>query len=116
MSILSYLDGVLSANNLGDVYEELFDVSKKWYDIGLQLNLRPGVLDAIESDHYFDSVNTCLRKMLHQWLKTTIPPPTWEVLASALERRTVGELQLAQQLREKYCQVRPLGMPLSNNP
>ena len=38
--------------------------------------------DLHNSDH---TANSCLRLMLHKWLKRAIPPPTWEELAEAVE-------------------------------
>ena len=86
-----------------EVREELWDISPKWYDIGLELGLRPGVLDGIRYKNL--DATTSLREMLLLWLKTVDPPPTWEGLACALESRTVGEPRLAEQLRTKYCKT-----------
>ena len=46
-----------------------------------------------------------LLEMLTVWLKCTNPPPTWNILTEALESAPVGERLLAQQLRDKYCQL-----------
>ena len=44
-----------------------------------------------------------LLEMLTVWLKCTNPPPTWNILTEALDSPPVGEMLLAQQLRDKYC-------------
>ena len=93
----------LGPDDLNDVRRELLDVSKKWYDIGLELRLQPGDLENIECQN--QDIRICLRKMLLHWLKKVDPPPTWERLACALESRTVGEPRLAEQLRTKYCKT-----------
>ena len=87
--------------DLVDVWEKLLDVSHKWYDLGLKLRLPLGALDSIKYQHL--DAPTSMREMLTSWLKKVDPPPTWEALANALESRVVGEPQLAQQLRSKYC-------------
>ena len=89
----------LGPESLNDVRKELLDASTKWYDIGLELRLRTGVLDNIQ--YQYQDASTCLREMLRHWLKKADPCPTWKGLANALESRTVEELRLAQQLRTK---------------
>ena len=93
----------LGANDLSRVREELLDVSHKWFDIGLKLQLSAGILECIR-DQYPDQ-STSLREMLLHWLKKVYPPPTWEGLARALESRTVREPLLGEQLRTKYCKT-----------
>ena len=63
----------LGPDDLNDVRRELLDVSKKWYDIGLELRLQPGDLENIECQN--QDVRICLRKMLLHWLKKVDPPP-----------------------------------------
>ena len=100
----------LGPDNLNDVRKELWDISVKWYDIGLELRLRTGVLENIRYQN--QDAPTCLREMLLQWLKKVDPPPTWEGVACALESRTVGEPRLAEQLRTKYCKTEAAGQLL----
>ena len=93
----------LGPDSLNDVRIELWDISDKWCDIGLELRLRLGVLEMIRYQN--PDAPTCLREMLFHWLKKVDPPPTWEGLACALESRTVEEPRLAEQLRRKYCKT-----------
>ena len=97
----SYPASSLGVSDLTCVREELLDVSHKWFDIGLKLQLSVGTLECIRDQ--YPSPSTSLREMLLDWLKKVDPPPTWEGLACALESRTVGEPRLAEQLRTKYC-------------
>ena len=94
----------LGEDDLKNVRKELFGVSSKWYDIGLELTLRTGDLENIRYQNPGDAP-TCLREMLLRWLKQVDPPPTWEGLACALESPTVGEPRLAEQLRTQYCKT-----------
>ena len=101
----------LGVDDLNDVRKELLDVSSKWFDIGLELRLRTGFLENIESQN--QDVWVCLRKMLLHWLKNVDPLPTWEGLACALESPTVGDPRLAEQLRTKYCKTTQAASQLS---
>ena len=66
----------------------------KWYNIGLNLNIHMGTLDAIKKDN--DDSDDRFRAMLITWLKTVQPKPTWEALAEALRSPSVGYEQLAE--------------------
>ena len=90
-------------SDLSCVREELLDVSHKWFDIGLMLNLSVGTLACVREQ--YSGPSTALREMLFHWLKKVDPPPTWQGLAGALESRTVGEPRLAEQLKTKYCKT-----------
>ena len=92
----------LGIDDLKDVQEELIDVSNKWYNIGLQLNLQPGDLDNIKLTEHVD-VRSCLCEMLKSWLKRVHPSPTWQLLVKALSSRSVSEADLAKRMKEKYC-------------
>ena len=81
--------------------EELNDTRVKWYDIGLQLRMSVGTLDAIKEQ--YDDPSDCLREALKTWLKTCPSPPTWKNIVDTLRRITVGEVRLAADLEQKYC-------------
>ena len=88
--------------------EELNDVRAKWYNIGLQLHVSVGTLDAIKEQ--YDDPSHCLRETLKTWLKTSPSAPTWSNTVDALRSSTVGELRLAADLQHKYC----LSIPVSH--
>ena len=91
----------LSVNDLHVVTEELNGTRAKWYDIGLQLRMSVGTLDAIKEQ--YDDPSHCLRETLKKWLKTCPSPPTWKNIVNALRCSTVGEVRLATDLEQKYC-------------
>ena len=101
--ISSYPAISLGENDLGRVFGEVMSANHNWFNLGLKLELNVTTLVCVR-DQYTNPV-TALREMLHHWLKTVYPPPTWEGLACALEDHTVGESQLAEQLRTKYCKT-----------
>ena len=81
--------------------EEFNNIRSKWYEIGLQLGVSVGTLNAIKKDYH--STSDCLRETLTIWLKTSPSPPTWNNIVDVLRRSTVGELRLAADLEKKYC-------------
>ena len=91
----------LIVNDLPVVMEELNDARAKWYDIGLQLRMSVGTLDAIKEQ--YDDPSPCLRETLKTWLKTCPSLPTWKNIVDALRCSTVGEVRLATDLEQKYC-------------
>ena len=75
-------------------------MSAKWYNLGLQLNVRTGTLDKIKTE--FPDPNDQLREMLKVWLNSS-DNPTWKTLIDGLRSRIVGASQLAGDLETKYC-------------
>ena len=73
----------------------------KWYNIGVQLGVGVGTLDAIKSQCLNEPFD-CLRETLTKWLKTCLSLPTWTNVVDALS--IVGEARLAAELEHKYCQ------------
>ena len=72
----------LTAEDFWKVQNILWEVSEKWFDIGIQLKLTPSNLKMIEAD--YKKVEDCCREMLHTWL-TQEPEPTWAALVEALK-------------------------------
>jgi len=77
---------------LRDVYEELINISHKWFDLGLRLELEEGKLETIELANH-NKPQHCLRAMLSTWLKQD-SRPRWQFLCAALRSKTVGENNL----------------------
>ena len=74
----------------------------RWYNLGLQLGVRPETLDRIRAR--FNDPRDQLREMLKIWL-TTSDNPSWKALTDALKSPAMGESQLAGGLETKYCQT-----------
>ncbi len=92
--------GQLGPNDLKTVLTELHDDSDRWYNLGLALDLTPGVLNAIDQRHRHP--NDCLRDALSEWLNTS-PDPSWVVLVQALRSTIVGRESSARRLEQEYC-------------
>ena len=96
----------LSVDDVQVVREELNDVRAKWYDIGMQLRVSVGTLDAIKTQ--YSGPSDCLRETLITWLKSYPPHSTWRKVVEALKSSIVGEARLAANLEQKYCSPRPV--------
>ena len=64
----------LRIRDLGDVWEALFDVRAKWYDVGLKLRVPDGTLKSIKGE--YSNPKDQLRETLADWLQTATEP-TW---------------------------------------
>ena len=98
---------VLSTADIKVVRKATFSAHPKWKDIGIELRVPTYALEGIAQNH--EDVSDRFREMLVAWLKLVNPKPTWEALVDALRQPAVGEEQLAQSVRQKYC---PLHIPL----
>ena len=96
------LGNKLTLDDLGQVMEEVLDVSAQWYRLGLQLKLKTGTLDGIRTQ--FHDPRDQLLEMLKTWLMTS-DNTSWKTLTDALRSRSVGASQLASVLETKYCLV-----------
>ena len=71
----------------------------KWRRIGVELNLTPGTLDAIEQRS--QDPDDRMERVLIEWLNKGTA--TWRELVDALFSVPVGETKLSRQLERKYC-------------
>ena len=92
----------LTVDDLRVLMKELNNVRAKWYNIGVQLGVSVGALDAIEKQ-YSDPTD-CLRRTLTIWLKSSTP--MWSNIVDALS--VVGEVRLATDLQHKYCSTQDI--------
>ena len=104
----------LSVDDLHVVMEELNEARAKWYDIGLQLRMNVGTLDAIQEQ--YDEPSHCLKETLTTWLKTCPSPPTWKNIVYALRSSTIGEVRLAADLEQKYCSTQDTSVAATLHP
>ena len=91
-------------DDLGQVMEEVLDVTAEWYQLGLQLKLKTRRLDSIQAQ--IPDPKRQLLEMLKVWL-TTSDNTSWKILTDALRSRSMGASQLAHVLEKKYCMVEP---------
>ena len=96
---------VLTSDDLRLLLEELVDVLILFYPLGLQLKVGTEALDSIQAQ--FSDPTLQLREMLKVWL-TTAYKPSWKTLTDGLRSRSVGESQLADDLKAKYCRPKDM--------
>jgi len=81
---------------LSQLSAELSDF-KRWYLLGLQLNVRKDILDSIE--HLHDTKDRRCVEMIQHWINIS-KTPTWGAVHEAL--RNIGESILAEMIADKY--------------
>ena len=81
---------------------ELCAVRDKWFELGVQLNLLPSDLNAIQIQFNNDP-SRCLLGMLSSWLEVTSPPPTWQNVVDALRSPAVSRPVVAEAISKEYC-------------
>ena len=87
----------LSDEDLGDIYECVYDARTKWYDFGLALRIRSDILDGIKRQYSQDE--ECLREVLKEWLRhAPAKKRSWSAISSALRKKTVGMNKVAAKL------------------
>ncbi len=92
----------LGTKDLKIVYRALFEVRAKWRRIGLELDLTPGTLDAIEQRKNIDPSDR-LEAVLVDWLRGATAATTWKQLIDAVRSAPVDEMQLARKLELEHC-------------
>jgi len=71
-------------------------IPARWREVGLQLNIKPGELDAIRG-HNFEEVFTL-------WKTQRRCDYTWRKLLQALEAPAITEMKLAYEIRIKLAE------------
>ena len=84
-------------DDLAHVQRAVWEGRAKWYNIGLELGLTAGTLDAIQQTNRHDTED-CFRTVLKEWLSNSELQPSWSSLARSLRAPPVGLEQLSQQL------------------
>ena len=89
---------LLTVDDLAAVQRAVWEARSKWYNIGLELGLTVGTLDAIKQSNHYD-IDGCFTEILKQWLRNFKLEPTLNSLADALKSPTVGLAQLAEDIK-----------------
>ena len=91
----------MTEDGLRDVRRAVWDIRRKWFDLGIELGIPLSVLSTIR-DQYRDTFSDCLTQMLSEWLKRRSPPPTWRALAAALREPVIDEEALADKIKTEH--------------
>ena len=89
----------LGPNDLRKVRDSVWEARVQWYDLGLELDISPDTLDAIEVANG-QNPDRCFRAMLTKWLREH-ERPTWRALAEALRSPSVGQSNLAEEILQQ---------------
>ena len=93
--------GYLTLDDLNVVQNSSWDARAKWFNLGLQLNVKPSSLEAIQHKNK-DHPDDCMTEMLILWLKQSNPRPSWSSLVAALKQQTVGQEDLADRIERQH--------------
>lgn len=85
---------------LKDASNATYEARAKWKQIGIQLNLTSGDLEAISKEN--QKSGDRLTALLDLWLRNS-EEGTWAVLVEALCSPFVGHAKLAKTISKKYC-------------
>ena len=92
-------------DDLDLLLEELVNVCERWYPLGLQLKVRPEMLERIREQ--FPDSKDQLQEMLKTWLATS-DNTSWKALIDAVKSRSVYASGMADYLESKYCPLKDM--------
>ena len=75
----------------------LEDISDKWYDIGLSLQVRRNVLDDLNQSE--DNSEAKLEKVINIWKNTKSSSNTWETMIIAMDSPIINNKEIAVEIR-----------------
>ena len=83
------------------VLRELSEITDKWFELGLVLELKDSTLKGIKTDN--TAVHECKREMVRSWLqKKDKCTPSWQALVAALKDPLVEHPVVAEKIKQKY--------------
>ena len=91
----------MTLEDLKTVQSDLWDVRSKWYNLGIQLDMKIEDLEAIKEKNS-NNPDQCFTDCITCWLRRSDPLPTWVALLKALKEHTVGFQTLAQDVERKH--------------
>ena len=96
------ISGILSnlkeTPNADELVLLLINISDKWYDIGLSLQVHRNVLDDLKKRE--GDYPTKLNKVIYSWKDTQPSFVTWETIITAIESPIVNDKETADLIRQ----------------
>ena len=81
----------------------IWDARAKWYNLGIELDIPVGTLDAIKLAN-FHQPDDCVTAMIKEWLQSPAELKcTWKALVEAIKSPIVDNPSLALEIEKKYC-------------
>ena len=81
-----------------ELFNLLYDISDKWYDIGLSLQVRRNVLDDLKRNQ-MDNISK-LFAVINNFLTSQSSLVNWETVIGAIESPTVNDKETADLIRQ----------------
>ena len=91
--------------NIDLLNEVAAEIPTLWREMGLELGLAHPHLDCIETEQNRKQIR-CFEEVLNSWRKQQTAPYTWETIIQALQKKAVGQYELAQILKKKFAKLR----------
>ena len=88
MTLIFNTTGLLTPDNMRMVLDLTFPYRTKWRQIGIELGIDIGKIDAIEANRRM--VEDCLTDLISHWLRNTKPKPTRGALTAVLQSEHVS--------------------------
>ena len=89
----------LSEDDISDIFEALLPMAAKYLYVGLQIKVKMNDIRNVEKQ--YRDPKDCLLNILSIRLKQH-PPLTWGDIYTALRSESVGDVSLANRIKEKY--------------
>ena len=97
--VISGITNILKATPTKyELFYLLDDISDKWYDIGLSLQVRHNVLDYLKHDQWNN--NYKLVAVIDSFLNSQSSLVNWETVIAAIESPTVNDKETADLIRQ----------------
>ena len=79
----------LTQDDLKTIQDLVWPARSKWFQMGIQLGIDVGTLEAIRGNNH-DQSEDCFTDILTTWLRGRDPIPTWKSLVNALKSDVLG--------------------------
>ena len=96
--LCSFIDHFKNAPDHNEVLKLLADISARWEDVGLALEVPKNDLDGLVKAPCNN--NSKLSEVIRLWINTESSPVTWEALISAIEGPLVNNKRKAGQIHD----------------
>ena len=83
-----------------ELFNLLYDISDKWYDIGLSLQVRRNVLDDLKHDQMNNDDKFFV--VIHNFLTSQSSLVNWETVIGAIESPTVNDKETADLIHQYF--------------
>ena len=87
--------------SLNELCDAVSDCTNKWKNIALQLKLSLIDIERIQIECN-NNIEECFIRVFNKWERQRKVPYTWDTIVKVLDSRSVGEMTIAAEIRQKY--------------